>query len=409
MLLSYGSETIPLEWPNGANPSIITYPAAISPGHSLDHVAAALRSPIESPPLSQLAVGRHQAVILVSDVTRLCPTAELLPPLLDELNEGGLPDERIRIVVALGTHRVQTDAELRSIAGVAFSRVAVENHSAALEDCVHVGVTALGTPALLNRNVVEADLRIAIGNIEPHALVGLSGGGKALFPGVAASVSIERHHALSLRYAAVPGYAENPLYRDIEQICEMVPLHFLLNVVVDHRKQVLGAFAGSVGAAHAAGGRFARQQFLVSARRKYDVVIASAGGAPKDMQLYQAIKSLENAAGFAKPGGDILLIAKCEELYGNGTFQAWNETHANRARAIERLGKEFVLGAHKLHRLHKLTSKHNVFLFSSVPPPLAALLGVEPAEDIQAWADRRFAAKLDAAVIPCASLTFPAP
>ncbi|TLS49362.1 nickel-dependent lactate racemase [Paenibacillus antri] len=408
MRFAYGTEELTVTWPY-ADPVVLSYRTPVAEGADADALLRqALRSPIDSPSLPELAAGRRDAVILVSDVTRLSPTASFLAQLLDALNEGGIPDERVRVVVALGTHRAQTADELRGIAGEsAFRRVLVENHSAASEDCLFVGTTSLGTPIELNRKVAEADLRIATGNIEPHRLVGLSGGCKALFPGVASAASIERHHGLSHRYRAVPGFADNPLHRDIEEACAMVPIHFLYNVVADHRRRALAAFAGHPTEAHRRGASFARDQFLVSNERKYDVVVASAGGYPKDMQLYQAIKSLENAAAFAKPGGSILLIARCQELYGNGTFLEWAETRIDRERAVRELEERFVLGAHKLHILHQVLQKHRVFLYSDVPRPLAELLGFRTVSDLQLWIDEAARRGASMAAMPCASLTFP--
>ncbi len=410
MRFAYGTEQLTVDWPSG-EPDVISYRSSPIAEEEMDaKLREALQTPIQSSRLEELAAGRRDAVILVSDATRLSPTARFLPLLLDALNAGGIPDLRIRVVVALGTHRGQTEDELRQIAGeAAFGRVSVENHSAQSEDCVLVGTTSLGTPIELNRKVALADLRIATGNIEPHRLVGLSGGGKALFPGVASASSIERHHGLSLRYRAVPGYDDNPLHRDIEEACGMTPIHFLFNVVADHRRRPLAAFAGHPREAHRAGSAFAREQFLLPVDRRYDAVVASAGGFPKDMQLYQAIKSLENAAGFATPGGRILLIARCQELYGNGTFQEWAETRIDRARAIRRLEEQFVLGAHKLRILDRVLQRHEVYLYSDVPVPLAELLGFRPVTDVQAWIDAADREGLSLAAMPCASLTFPQP
>jgi len=406
----YGKGSIALSLPE--NVDLVTYRAASeeeAPGDERSRFARALAAPIGSPPLAELARGRSDAVILISDITRLSPSARFLPALLDALNEGGLPDERIRIVVALGTHRRMTDDELRLLAGEAYGRVAVENHSCDPADCVDVGTTPAGTRVSINRRVVEADLRIATGNIEPHRLVGVSGGIKALFPGVAAAPSIEQHHALSQSHRAVPGYADNPLHRDLEDAAALCPIHFVFNVVVDAERNVLGIYAGDPSEAHRRGTAFARERFLVPVERRYDIVVASAGGAPKDMQMYQAIKALENAAGFAKTGGVLLLIASCEELYGNGVFQLWAELSGDRARAVERLQRRFVLGAHKLQLLDAVLSKHEVHLLSELPAPIAELLGFRPVEDAQAWVDAYAAAATDRSIaaIPYASLTFP--
>jgi nickel-dependent lactate racemase len=186
----------------------------------------------------------------------------------------------------------------------------------------------------------------------------------------------------------------------------MVPVHFLCNVVANHKRDILGAFAGDPVLAHRKGLSFARQCFLIPLERQYDVVVASAGGTPKDIQLYQAVKSLENAASFTKPGGTILLLARCEELYGNGLFQQWTETHIDRKEAIAGLSDTFVLGAHKLKLLDAVIRNHRVYLYSDIPAAILYLLGIEQVDDLQRWAETNLKSGLSIAAMPCASLTF---
>ncbi|MCI3926929.1 nickel-dependent lactate racemase [Paenibacillus sp. TRM 82003] len=408
MLFPYGDRSVSLPLPE-ASCDLLHYRVARGSDAKAPEaiIREALAAPIASPSLTELARGRRDAVILISDRTRLSPSHLLLPPILDVLNGAGIPDERIRVIVALGTHRCQTEAELRQLSGAAFERVRVENHSALPEDNVYVGTTTFGNDIALHPAVVQADLRIATGNVEPHRLVGMSGGVKALFPGVASRDSIARHHARSLQDQAAPGYTDNSLYQELEEVAAMVPVEFLFNVVADHRKQPLAAFAGEPDAAHRSAISFARDCFLTPVNRLYDVVVASAGGAPKDMQLYQAIKSLENASGFAKVGGEVLLLARCEEIYGNAAFQEWTETHSDREKAIESLGKAFILGAHKLLLLDKVLRKVKVYLYSDIPDPIVSLLGFTPVNDLEEWVRARVTEGKAVAAMPCASLTFP--
>jgi nickel-dependent lactate racemase len=387
---------------------IVDCPSA-DPSLPRDDPAHALDRPIASPPLEALARGRRSAVILISDATRLCPSAEFLELLVDRLNRGGIADEHIRIIVALGAHRRQTPEELRRLAGRGvFERVRVLNHSAQPEDCVRVGVTSRGTPVEINRLVVEADLRIATGNIEPHRLVGMSGGVKALFPGVASARSIERHHSRSMRRQAEPGSTDNEPHRDLEEAATFVPIHFLFNVVASPRGEILRVFCGDVRAAHEAGVACARELFRVPAARRYDVVIVSPGGHPKDAQLYQAVKALQNAADLAKPGGRILCAARCEELYGNGALQTWIETIEDGQARLARLAERFVLGAHKVKPIQELVGRHRVRLYSAMPPAIVRLVGFEPIADWHAEIaalDRERG--IAVAVMPHGATTFP--
>lgn len=382
MTLSFHYGDRKIEIPVGPNTrgaiDIIRYknePAA-DPINCIRH---ALGYPLGTPPLRELAVGKHSAVILISDATRLCPSDQFLPQILDELNVGGIPNEQIAIIVALGTHRRHTIHELMALTGEhVYRRVRVMNHSAHPDDCVHLGITSRGTPVEINRLVVEAELRIATGNIEPHRLAGVSGGVKAVVPGVASVRCIEHNHALGQHNPTEVGQTSNAVHLDMEEAAQHVPIDFLFNVIVNHEKQIMAVAAGDIIQAHRVGIEIAQRHFMIPASAIYDVVLASAGGWPKDMQLYQAIKSLVNASKLAKPGATILLTARCEEGYGNGLFQYWAETLPDRTRVVQMLRERFVLGAHKIEQLDQVLQKHTVFLYSGVPDAIVELLGMQP-------------------------------
>ncbi|WP_233454953.1 nickel-dependent lactate racemase family protein [Paenibacillus elgii] len=410
--LRYGCTTVSLELPPGRTYDTLTYgleAVETSPELSQSRIREALAAPIGAERLRELARGKSRAVILVSDGTRLCPTGLLLPPLLEELNAAGLDDDQVDIVVALGAHRKHTPDELkRLVSAEVYARVRVHNHSAEPEDCIYMGTTSLGTPVELNRMIAETPLRIATGNIEPHAMVGISGGVKALVPGVASKGTIESHHALSLTYKAVPGSPINPLHLDLEEAERLVPIHFLLNVIVDHNRHVLKAVAGHIAEAHRKGAEFAAAWFTRQVTELYDVIVVSAGGAPKDLQMYQALKALRNAAAFVKPGGALLLVAECPEGMGNGLFQHWIETVGDRRKMTDKLREQFVLGAHKILHVDEVLSCARVFIHSSLPRHLIELLGFYPADDLSATAQallQDLNAKL--ALMPFGSLTYP--
>ncbi|MEF3312762.1 nickel-dependent lactate racemase [Paenibacillus sp. GYB004] len=410
MLLPYGKGRIELDVDFMSPPAVLDYRSeADLPADRI--IRSALEQPVAGKSLREAAAGSKRAVILISDNTRLCPSRLFLPALLGQLNEAGLSDEQIRIVVALGMHRKQTEAELIELTGEeVFRRVAVVNHSALSEDCVYVGATSSGTPIEINRIVVEADLRIATGNIEPHRLVGVSGGVKALVPGTASKRCIEANHALSQKYKARLGDPDNPVHRDLEEVMRVVPVHFLFNVIANHRRELLEAFAGELVPTHRRGLEAARSRFFVNADTKYDLVIASTGGYPKDMQLYQALKTLQNAAAFTKPGGAIILAARCEELFGNGIFQYWIETVQDRNTIMARLNEQFVLGAHKIAHIQEIVGPYTVYLHTDMPDPLVELAGFIPAPDLNATIrSLRFGDGCEVAVMPHGSLTFPQP
>jgi nickel-dependent lactate racemase len=404
--IPYGTCARPVVLPEDVSVDTIQYRDQPIPDADVC-VRQALAAPAGSKPLAELARDRTSAVILISDLSRLCPSYLFLEALLDELNAGGLPDERIDIVVSLGMHRKQTEAELQQLVGSqVWLRVRVHNHSALPEDCILLGTTSLGTPVEINRRVVEADLLIATGNIEPHRLVGISGGVKALVPGVASQRCIEHNHSLSQQFRASAGDPENPVHRDLLEATRFIPIHFLFNTIVNHRRELIGAVAGGVEEAHCIGSKLARNHFIVTMSRKYDLVLASAGGHPKDMQLYQAVKSMANAAKLLKPGGTLLIAARCEEMYGNGLFQYWAETIQDRSRIVAMLKQKFVLGPHKFEHLDELLRHCAVHLYSELPPSTAELLGLVPVGDLQTEINRLALPGQTIAYMPYASLTF---
>jgi lactate racemase len=405
--IPYGKSTIGLKLPSGIEADWIDYhrhsPAAD------DCIDQALEHPYGCPSLEKAVKGCNKVVIIISDKTRLCPSYIFLNALLQRLNRAGIDDKQIRIIVALGVHRKQTEEELIELVGKdIYKRIYVMNHSSLPEDCVHLGVTRLGTPIEINKHVVDADFRILTGNLEPHALVGVSGGVKALFPGTASAPAIEHNHSLSQKYPSTPGAADNPIRADMEEMLQVLPVHYLFNVLVDHERKLLGAVAGDVISAHRAGLELVRRTFLVEVPHLYDRVIVSAGGHPKDMQLYQSIKALKNASAITKPGGSIILVARCEEQYGNGIFQYWVETMQDRSVMTQKLQQKFVLGAHKIEHIDQVLKQHEVCLYSEVLPASAQLLGFHPISDLDSFlAERISEPSLKVAVIPYGGLTFP--
>lgn len=373
-----------------------------------DPISLALENPIGSSTLAEIAKHQKNAVLLISDRSRLSPSHLFCNPIIDQLNKAGMSDSNIKIIVSLGMHRKQTEKELVELVGnTTYQRVQVLNHSALPEDCIYLGKTSHGTPVEINRHVVQANLRIATGNIEPHRLVGMSGGVKALMPGVASSRCIEHNHALSQKFKITPGDINNPIHQDFEEVLQYVPIHYLVNVVVNHHREIMGAVSGDVIKAHQVGLQLAKKHFIVPVMRTYDIVICSTGGYPKDMQMYQAAKTLQNAAAITKPGGIIILIAKCEELFGNGIFQYWIETIQDSSIIAKRLNEQFVLGAHKIEHIHKITKNHKVYTYTDIPSPLVELLGFQPIDDLQKTIDQLTESLERIAVMPYGSLTFP--
>lgn len=333
-------------------------------------VRRALAEPIESPRLRDLVDADGRVVILASDITRPAPSRILIPPLLDELKAAGVPDGNIVVMFGIGIHRKQTLAERRMLIGDAvFERIECVDFE--IEDCVEVGVTSRGAHVKISRRVHDADYVIATGNLEFHYFAGYSGGAKALAPGVCGRSTIEDNHRLFVHPDARSGkLSGNPLREELEEIAAMKGVDFMLNVVLNRRNQVIRAFAGDVTGAHRAGAELIDRIYRVDIDDRADVVITTPGGFPKDMNLYQAHKAMENALQALKPGGTLLTAARCQEGFGQPVFARAFSDGTSIPELADELGRVFVQGRHIASQMARIKLDHEIFLVSDMPPDL---------------------------------------
>ena len=278
----------------------------------------ALRQPIASAPLADLVKPGDTVVVEHTDITRATPNARMLPVLLAELEAAGVATEDITLLNALGTHRPQTDAELRSMLGNAI----VERYRCLQHDdnddagLIALGETSFGHPVRVNRHFMEADVRILTGLIEPHFFAGFSGGPKGVLPALAGAESVLTNHgrAMIAHPKATWGYTVgNPLWEEMREVALMTNPTFLLNVTINAGGEITGVFAGEMLAAHAAGCAFVREQAMVPVAAPYDVVITTNGGYPLDQNLYQTVKGISAANEIVREGGAIVVASACED------------------------------------------------------------------------------------------------
>jgi len=333
-------------------------------------IAAALQQPIASARLRDRVHPGQRIAIIASDLTRPCPSARLLPSVLAELAAAGVSGQDVLIVAALGLHRRMLPTELQQLAGRdVYRRIKVINHDP--DDVLHLGTTQRGTPVEVFRPVVEADVRICLGNVEFHYFAGYSGGAKAIIPGCASYSTVSANHAWMVHPDAISGsHAGNPLRADLEEAAAMVGLDFIVNVVVDDRHRILAAFAGHGIQAHRAACDWIAMRGKVAIPELADVVIVSPGGFPKDINLYQAHKALETAALAVRPGGIIILVAECREGLGNARFEQWITDGLDCEALLARIKEEFVLGGHKAAAIARVAQRAQLLL---VAPALAHL------------------------------------
>ncbi|MDR1536052.1 MAG: nickel-dependent lactate racemase [Planctomycetota bacterium] len=279
-------------------------------------LASALAAPLGAPPLRELARGRRRAAIIVSDATRAVATAQALPPLTDELIRAGLAWEDIFLVVAVGVHREATGAELGEIAGGLRDRLGIFNHDPRDPEKLRpVGVTRRGTRVEVNRLAAEADLRLAVGKVEPHEFAGYSGGRKSVLPGIAGEKTILFNHRPEMIAdpLAVPGRLEgNPIHEDMLEAARLLGLDFCLNLVQNAAGRPLAAFAGGLEESHAAAVAYYERRYGLEVDSTANILLTTPGH-PLNIDLYQSMKPFFGLAPILKPGDVVILYSGCRE------------------------------------------------------------------------------------------------
>jgi nickel-dependent lactate racemase len=332
--LDYGRTGLDVHLPDDVAVSVLEPPGHAAVTDPTAAVAAALAEPIGTRPLAELARGRRDAVVVISDKTRPIPYGVVLPPLLQTLEAAGISRERIEILVATGLHRANNTDELRAMINPAVvDTYRIRNHDARdLSQHLHLGRTERGTEIWLDRGLLGADLKVITGLIEPHLMAGFSGGRKAVAPGCA-GVEMMRslHGAAMLESPLGPGIIDgNPFHEELLDVARRVGVDFMCDVHVDRRRELTAVFAGELERAHAAGVAAVERRVRAELDRAADIVITSAGGFPLDDTYYQSIKGMVAALNIVRRGGTVILAAAIREGIGSGEFQRLlADTHGN--------------------------------------------------------------------------------
>ena len=389
--LGMGTSTQRVEVPEKNLMGVLHANAAPAIDSEEAEVRRALAEPIDSPPLRELVHPGEKIAIISSDLTRPMPTAKVMPALLDELYAAGVRKEDITLVFGIGSHRRQTDEERRRLAGErAWAEIACVDSDP--EDCVHLGTTKVGTPVDITRVVAEADRRICLGNVEYHYFAGYSGGGKAIMPGVSTRAAIQSNHSMMVREEAAAGKLDtNPVRMDIEEAAALCGVDFILNVVLGEHKEILRAAAGDPIAAHRVLCAFLDTIYLKQLPREADIVLVSQGGAPKDLNLYQTQKALDNARHAVRQGGVIVLVGSCREGLGERVFEQWMTTSASPEAMVERIGRDFQLGGHKAAAIAMTLAKAKIFLVSEMEDDFVRSIFLTPKHSVQEALNDAFA------------------
>jgi len=322
---------------------------------NMDVIKQALRNPTGTKRLREILNTKKNAdvVIVIDDHTRDAPTEMMLDAITEELGEEH--KDWITLLVAGGTHTPPTDADLKRMLGKYCDQYTIKIHDCDAKDLVHVGTTSRGTSVRLNRNYVEADIRVLTGDITLHYYAGFGGGRKSILPGIASREAIKSNHALLVdEHARIANIEQNPVHLDMTEAASFAPPDFVLNTVADASGTLVDAYAGEMSTVLLKGAEVAKDIFCRETDDLFDVLVVSAGGFPKDINLYQATKAIEHCYRVVAPGGKLILVAECRDGIGDQYFEEWMNEYASYEAAGEAIKTKFVLGGHKAFYMRKV-------------------------------------------------------
>jgi len=416
MHLRYGDTSVECTIPEGRVRAVIRATLPLQPLSPSELIAETL---------SRLAASFNsfnpgeRVVIVTSDITRYTGSELYLPPLVAELNRRGIADRQITILIALGIHRRQTEAEHRKIAGPLYGRIRIVDH-----DCddpgrlVSLGTTGNGIDVVINRLAVDADRLILTGAIGFHYFAGFSGGRKALLPGIGGRRSCLASHFAVLNpepgrgrhpKATIGVLDGNPVSEALADACAMVNPDLILNTVLAPDKRIIALFAGPWDEAHREGCRFYAKHFTSQVQEQADLVVASCGGDPKDINLIQAHKAMEYASRALKEGGVMVLLARCRDGYGNPTFFSWFR-HRELPEFEAALRERYEINGQTAYALLDKAKRFRIILVSDLPNAEVRAMSMVPAatlDEALATAGQMLPTEYAAYVIPEAGTVLP--
>ena len=380
-------------------------------------VIGALTNPIGTKPLREQLQPSSRVTIVFTDITRATPNHVLIPWLLEHIAPV-VPRENITLLNALGTHRPNTRAELEKLlTPEVVANYRVLNHEPDnLHAHVRVGTTREGVPALINRHVVEADVRVITGFIEPHFFAGFSGGPKGIMPGVAHVQTVMSNHCarnIGHPNATFGVTVGNPIWEEMRDIALSVGPSFLLNVALNESRQITGVFAGDLLAAHQAGVEFVKSTAMQPVASPFDIVVTTNSGYPLDQNLYQGVKGLSAGVRILKPGGTLILSAECREgVPANSPMDQLLRSCSSPEEILALLATPgFCRPEQWQAQIQALVQrKARVLVYSSLPNPVVESAHLTACDDIGLEVDKtlcRLGPTARVAVLPQGPLTIP--
>ena len=387
----------------------------------VDDLPSAFLSAVENPcagaPLKNRFRPEDFVTIILSDITRFWMRQDRICELLVQYLESvcRIPDDHIAVLIALGTHRPMTDSELRALASpYVYERCRVVNHDCDSPDLVDVGVTRFGNHVEVNPLAVGRKV-VTVGGTVHHLMAGYGGGRKSILPGIASRATIRRNHCMSLDPDAPRSHprigsgklTRNQIHEDMDDAAALVNPAFGINIVVNAQSELSGLFCGDFREAWTRSCAYCQKYYGRRIDRESDVVIASCGGYPKDLNLYQGVKSLLNGVNALKPGGTFVFLCACPEGGGAPDFFDWTKP-LSRGELDPALRADFTIAGYIFYASCEAIAKAGRFLMlSEIDPNQVRDMGIESYRSMEELTARLDLAGKDVTVIPYGGYVLP--
>ncbi|MHB7979125.1 transcriptional regulator [Clostridium sporogenes] len=354
-------------------------------------IKRALLNPIASRKINEIVIPEDKLCIVISDVTRLWQKPRVfLPILIEEIKKSGIKDENIIFLCALGSHRKQSKEEHIKILGEnLYKRFKIIDHySKTKDEMVYIGETSFKTPVVVNK-LVKCTKVIITGGITFHDMAGFGGGRKSILPGVSSYETIMANHALVLNpdknginpNCSCGNLENNPMHLDMMEACDMIKPSFLLNVIMDSKGNITEAVAGDYAKAFERGCELLQENNGLKIKELKDAVIVSAGGFPKDINLYQSSKALSNAKEAVKKGGKIILFTQCIEGIGNKEVEEIINNFNNNEEREQELRRKFTVSKFAAYLICSIAKEYELILISDIKEELVSKAGIRVFRD----------------------------
>jgi len=412
ILLPYGKEKIPVTIPQKNLLKICWLKSKPGVKNSIKAIKDSLKNPLGSQTISQISQDKNSAVVICTDISRPTPDNLLIPPILDELNMGGISDKNIKVIIARGQHRKMTEEEVKEKVGEeVFKRVKISQHDPD-NNLFYLGKSKRGNELWMNKDVAQADIKISTGNVVPHRYAGYGGGAKSILPGISSRETIGHNHLyVETGEAALGKIKGNPVREEIEEAAKMIGLDFIVNTVMNDKNEIVKVVAGDPVKAHKIGVGICKEIYGVKIPEKADIVIASSH--PMDISFYQASKTLEAVGHIIKENSTIIIISPCYEGIGSKDFLDFlgEKTPEDIIKNIKAHKEKNVVAGVISYLIAKCKEKAKIYLISEgIQDKDIIEMGMLPAKSAQSVLNdvlKNYGDEAKILVLPTASITLP--